>query len=106
MIKLNSELLSKLGLFGLPGNVIGIALAVVRSGLEARVGTSLAERMSDDQLELFEEFIDAEDDERALAWLATNFPDYRSVVEEQFLLVTRGLEETSGALLRTLLSGR
>ena len=48
-----------------------------------RVGITLAEQMSDAQLTEFESFIDSKDEEGALKWLESNFPDYKKVVAQE-----------------------
>jgi hypothetical protein len=52
--------------------------------LETRTGTALAERMSDQQLIDFEQFVKTNDESGALEWLEDNFPDYRDVVTAEF----------------------
>lgn len=50
--------------------------------LEFRVGSLLAEEMTDEQLDEFEAFIDADDEEGALEWLNENFPNHKFVVRD------------------------
>lgn len=68
--------------------------------LEMRVGGRLARRMSDRQLEEFEGYIDAKDDQGALGWLQTHLPEYPSVVrvehDELLAEVGRQLERWRG----------
>jgi hypothetical protein len=52
--------------------------------LEMRVGSTLAEEMTNVQLDEFEAVFDAKDDEAALAWLEQNMPHYKQVVADQF----------------------
>lgn len=52
--------------------------------LEARVGRELAERMTSEQLDEFEGFIDAKDEAGALQWLESNFPEYGTVTRTQY----------------------
>lgn len=52
--------------------------------LEMRVGTRLAEKMTDQQMTEFEQFINQNDEQGAFRWLEENFPNYKEVVAEEF----------------------
>jgi predicted RNA-binding Zn ribbon-like protein len=84
MIKLDDNLLQELGLGALPAAEKDKFLRHIYETLEMRVGTRLAERMTDQQLDDFEAFIDQNDDNGAFRWLETNFPNYKQVVAEEF----------------------
>lgn len=84
MIKLDDNLLQELGLGALPPAEKDKFLRHIYETLEMRVGTRLAERMTDQQLDEFESFIDRNDDNGAFHWLETNFPNYKEVVAEEF----------------------
>jgi hypothetical protein len=84
MIKLDDDLLNELGLGSLSPDDKKKMLAHVYETLEMRVGMKLAERMSDAQLDEFEQFINTNDEQGALHWLEANFPDYKDVVAEEF----------------------
>jgi len=84
MIKLDDNLLQELGLGGLPKDEKGPFLKHMYETLEMRVGTKLAERMTDQQMSEFEQFINANDEQGAFHWLETNFPNYKQVVAEEF----------------------
>jgi hypothetical protein len=79
-ISLNAELLDELGLGALPAADKDLILGHIYGTLEMRVGATLAERMTDDQLDEFEALIQSNDEDGALAWLSGNFPDYKQVV--------------------------
>lgn len=83
MFKLDDNLLQELGLGGLPPAEKNKMLAHIYETLELRVGTRLAEQMSDEQLDDFEVFIDGNDEAGALRWLETNFPNYKDVVASE-----------------------
>lgn len=53
----------------------------VLAELEIRVGNTLAEKLSDEQVEEFEKVMNNDDD--ALTWLTENYPDYPIVVEDE-----------------------
>jgi hypothetical protein len=80
MFKLDDDLLKDLGLGGLPPHEKNKMLQHIYETLEMRVGVTLAEQMSNEQLDEFEEFIDRNDEAGALKWLETNFPNYKDVV--------------------------
>src|SRR6185312_14392612 len=87
MLKLDNNLLDELGLGSLPEDQKRAMLQHIYETLELRVGTNLANQMSDQQLEEFEKFIDDGGDAnqaQALQWLETNLPNYKQVVNEVF----------------------
>jgi hypothetical protein len=87
MLKLDNNLLQELGLGGLPEDQKKAMLQHIYETLELRVGTQLANQMTDKQLEEFERFIDAGGDQnqaQALQWLEANLPNYKQVVNDVF----------------------
>lgn len=98
-IKLNAELLDELGLGSLPVEEKNRTLAQIYSMLEMRVGMELAEQMTNDQLNEFEEFISRSDEAGALTWLETNFPHYKQVVAEQFELLKEEVRAVAPRML-------
>lgn len=84
MIKLDDNLLAELGLHVLPPEEKKNLLRHIYETLEMRVGTTLAQQMTDAQLDEFEGFINANDEAGALRWLETNFPNYKDVVAQEF----------------------
>lgn len=87
MLKLDNNLLDELGLGTLPEEQKKAMLQHIYETLELRVGTQLANQMTDKQLEEFERFIDAGGDQnqaQALQWLETNLPNYKQVVNDVF----------------------
>jgi hypothetical protein len=83
MIKLDDNFLKELGLGELPPDERKKMLAHIYETLEMRVGVKLASGMSDAQLNEFEAYVNNKDEQGALKWLETNFPDYKKVVEEE-----------------------
>jgi hypothetical protein len=83
MFKLDDNLLKELGLGDLPAEEKNKMLAHIYETLEMRVGVTLAEQMTDAQLDEFESFIDNNDEAGALKWLETNFPNYKQVVADE-----------------------
>src|ERR1700749_4222470 len=87
MLKLDNNLLDELGLGSLPEEQKKAMLQHIYETLELRVGTNLANQMSDQQLEEFEKFIDEGGDAnqaQALQWLESNPPNYKQVVNQVF----------------------
>ncbi len=89
---LDYNTLDELGLSALPPEEKKRMLAHILETLEMRVGTTLASRMSDAQLDEFEQLMPAETDapgavkdkeQQALKWLETNFPSYKEVVSSE-----------------------
>jgi len=84
MIKLDENLLKELGLDQLPKEEKGNFLKHIYETLEMRVGTRLAEKMTEAQMTEFEQFIQTNDEQGAFHWLEANFPNYKEVVAEEF----------------------
>lgn len=87
MLKLDNNLLDELGLGSLPEDQKRAMLQHIYETLELRVGTNLANQMTDQQLEEFEKFIDEGGDanqSQALQWLESNLPNYKQVVNDVF----------------------
>lgn len=87
MLKLDNNLLDELGLSALPDDQKKAMLQHIYETLELRVGTQLANQMTDQQLEEFEQFIDEGGEgnqAQALQWLETNLPNYKQVVNQVF----------------------
>lgn len=89
---LNDTTLDELGLGGLsPEDKVKMRTHILET-LEMRVGTVLASKMSDQQLDDFERLMPLDTDapeivkhkeQGALAWLEANFPNYKAVVTEE-----------------------
>lgn len=84
MIKLDDNLLTEIGLGTLPKEEKSSFLKHMYETLEMRVGTRLAEKMSDAQMAEFEQFINSNDEQGAFRWLESNFPNYKEVVADEF----------------------
>lgn len=83
MLKIDNNLLIELGLGDLPVDEKNRLLRHIYETLEMRVGMTLAQQMSDEQLTQFESYIDSNDEAGALKWLEANFPNYKDVVAEE-----------------------
>jgi hypothetical protein len=83
MFKLDNTFLTNLGLGDLPVDEKNKLLQAIYERLEMNVGMRLAEKMTDQQLDEFESFIDSNDEAGALRWLEANFPNYKQVVAEE-----------------------
>lgn len=92
MFKLDNNLLEELGLGSLPASEKNMMLRHIYETLELRVGMKLAEQMSSQQLDEFEQLMPlatdgadekAQKEAAALSWLGTNFPNYKQVVADE-----------------------
>jgi hypothetical protein len=101
--KLDVEFLASLGLVGIPDSLANITLAIVYEVLEFRVGGLLKARMSEDQLDEFEVFIDNNDELGALQFLETWLPDYKAVVAEELAKISREVTTVSEPVRMLLL---
>lgn len=99
MIKLDDDLLAELGLAALPTEEKKKLLAHIYETLEMRVGMKLAEQMTDAQLTEFEQFIDRNDENGALHWLETNFPNYKDVVAAEFEVLKGEIAQSAPQIL-------
>jgi hypothetical protein len=102
MIKIDAAYLEQLGLQTLPQQEANIFLQHVYETLEMRVGVSLADRMTDRQLNEFETYFDAGDDVGAFAWIAKNFPDHKAVVEREFAILTSEVQQAAPTILNVM----
>jgi hypothetical protein len=95
MLRIDAAFLADLHLEGLPIEEANLLLRHVYETLELRVGVRLASYMSVSQLDEFEAFYEAGDDQQALNWLKMHFPNYRDVVYEEFRLLRAELRDTA-----------
>ena len=84
MLRIDNALLEELGLGALPVQEKQGLLKHIYETLEMRVGVRLADQMTNEQLDEFEKYFDAKDDEGAFRWLETNFPNYKEIVNDEF----------------------
>ena len=84
MLKIDNNLLQDIGLGTLPDGEKNSLLKHVYETLEMRVGMRLADQMTNEQLDEFERYFEAKDDAGAFAWLESNFPNYKDIVQEEF----------------------
>jgi len=84
MLKLDDNLLQQVGLGALAPEDKKSMLKHIYEQLEMRVGMRLAEQMTDQQLNEFEQFVKTQDDNGAFHWLESNFPNYKDVVADEF----------------------
>lgn len=99
MFKLDDNFLEELGLGALPAEEKKKMLNHIYETLEMRVGMKLAERMTNQQLDEFESFIDRNDEPGALKWLETNFPDYKQVVADQLEGLKAEIRQSAPAIV-------
>lgn len=99
MFQLDDNLLKELGLGDLPTDEKNKMLAHIYETLELRVGMTLAEKMTDAQLDEFEAFIDKNDEDGALKWLETNFPNYKDTVAEELTKLKEEVKSQAPAIL-------
>ena len=99
MFQLDDNLLKELGLGDLPAEEKNKMLAHIYETLELRVGMTLAEKMTDAQLDEFEAFIDRNDEDGALKWLETNFPNYKDTVADELGKLKEEIRTQAPAIL-------
>lgn len=104
MFQLDDNLLKELGLGGLPAEEKNKMLAHIYETLELRVGMKLAEKMTDAQLDEFEGYIDRNDEDGALKWLETNFPNYKDTVAEELNNLKQEIKAQAPAIMEATAS--
>lgn len=100
MFRLDENFLIELGLGGLPKEEKDKMLRHIYETLEMRVGMKLAQQMSEQQLTEFEAFIDRNDEQGALKWLETNFPNYKQVVGDELEALRNEIKQVAPQILR------
>lgn len=99
MLKIDNTLLDEIGLGGLPEVEKNSFLKHVYETLEMRVGIRLADQMTDQQLDEFEQYFEAKDDAGAFKWLESNFPNYKEIVQEEFDKLKAEVAQTAPQIL-------
>lgn len=100
-INLDRNLLDELGLGVLPENEKASLLSHIYETLEMRVGMRLADQMSNEQLDEFEKYFEAKDDQGAFHWLESNFPNYKQIVQEEFNKLKEEVKQSAPQILQT-----
>jgi hypothetical protein len=105
---LDDTTLDELGLGSLPPEEKSKMRAHILETLEMRVGTVLASRMTDNQLDEFERLMPLESDspemvkqkeQSALGWLEANFPNYKQVVADELEKLKNEIKQVAPQIL-------
>jgi len=104
MFQLDDNLLKELGLGDLPADEKNKMLAHIYETLELRVGMKLAEKMTDAQLDEFEGYIDRNDEDGALKWLESNFPNYKDTVADELNKLKEEIKAQAPAIMKATLA--
>lgn len=99
MLKIDNNLLNDLGLSALPDTEKNSLLKHIYETLEMRVGMRLADQMTNQQLDEFEQYFEAKDDAGAFKWLEANFPNYKDIVQEEFDKLKAEIQQSAGDIL-------
>ena len=95
----DESILDEVGLGALPEPQRRALLRHLASTLQERVGTRIAAGLTDQQLAEFERFIDAGNQEEALAWLQVNAPDFQDVTRAAMEELKAELRANAAAIL-------
>ncbi len=101
-LKIDDSLLTEIGLGVLPQAEKASLLKHIYETLEMRVGMRLADQMTNDQLDEFERFFNAQDDAGAFHWLETNFPNYKDIVADEYAKLKAEVSQTVPQILATV----
>jgi len=99
MLKIDDNLLQEIGLGTLPPEEKRGLLSHIYETLEMRVGMRLADQMTNEQLDEFEQYFEAKDDAGAFKWLESNFPNYKDIVNEEFEKLKNEVASTATQIL-------
>jgi hypothetical protein len=99
MLKIDNSLLEEVGLGVLPDSEKNSFLKHIYETLEMRVGVRLADQMTNQQLDEFEQYFEAKDDAGAFQWLETNFPNYKDIVQQEFDKLKAEITQTAPQIL-------
>lgn len=99
MLKIDNTLLQEVGLGSLPDSEKNSFLKHIYETLEMRVGVRLADQMTNQQLDEFEQYFEAKDDAGAFKWLETNFPNYKDIVQQEFDKLKAEITNTAPQIL-------
>jgi len=99
MLKIDDNLLQQIGLGSLPAEEKRGLLSHIYETLEMRVGMRLADQMTNEQLDEFEQYFEAKDDAGAFKWLESNFPNYKEIVNEEFEKLKGEVAQTAPQIL-------
>jgi hypothetical protein len=99
MLKIDNNLLNDLGLAGLPDAEKNSLLKHIYETLEMRVGMRLADQMTNQQLDEFEQYFEAKDDAGAFKWLESNFPNYKDIVQEEFDKLKSEIQQSAAQIM-------
>lgn len=99
MFQIDDKFLESLGLAALPQEDKEKMKAHIYETLEMRVGMTLASNMTEAQLDEFEGLMNNNDEEGALRWLETNFPDYRAVVADELEKLKKEISASASDIL-------
>lgn len=87
------EIISELGLQSLPADMQDKMVDTVYQTFNMRVGMALSDKLSDEQLDTFNELSQKGDDELN-SWIEQNIPDYASVVANEMQSVIAEIKQT------------
>lgn len=95
-------LLDEVGLGSLPEEEKKSLRDHVYETLEMNVGVRLADQMTDEQTQEFEQYFNAKDEAGAFKWLETNFPNYKEIVQEEFDKLKADLQKSAPQILASI----
>jgi hypothetical protein len=101
-LRIDDSLLQELGLGKMPQEDKSSLLKHIYETLEMRVGMRLADLMTNEQLDEFERFFNAQDDAGAFHWLESNFPNYKEIVAEEFAKLKDEVSQTAPQILAAI----
>lgn len=98
-VKLDDKLLEELGLDKFEEAEKDKILAKINQSLELRIGSRIAQKVSEEELKKFTELAESGKDEEAAKWLKKQVPDYQQIATEELEKIKTDIKETSRKIM-------
>lgn len=98
-VKLDDKLLEELGLDKFEEAEKDKILAKINQSLELRIGSRIAQKVSEEELKKFTELAESGKDEEAAKWLKEQVPDYQQIATEELEKIKTDIKETSRKIM-------
>lgn len=94
-ITLDDQTLKELGLDGFSETEKNAILKRIYESLELRIGSRIAQKVSEEELKKFTEMTEQGKDEEAAQWLKEQVPEYQDIANEELDKIKQEIKDTS-----------
>lgn len=98
-VKLDDKLLEELGLDKFEEDEKNKILKKIYESLELRIGSRIAQKVSEEELKEFAEMTQSSQDQEAARWLKEKVPDYQQIAAEELENIKAEIKETSRKIM-------